>query len=192
MLKCKIKIILGEKLMNYTGLITSQDGGRDLIDICDHVKDLSARGCGFRARLFALSVVVIEPSRVLVRSIGDIFKFVAMKTQNLYLCLILNQSFFERAVILTNFVIKAPFVVVAAFCALFKVVSVLIYHLGQTVFCPSEMRTYEDEYQIYAERDKNNKPKEIKPTVLDMMFQKDPERTLKALKLLSIVGIYFK
>ncbi|NDE63462.1 MAG: hypothetical protein EB053_03825 [Chlamydiae bacterium] len=178
--------------MNYVGLITSQEGGRDLIQICDHVKELSAKGCGFRARLFALSVVVIEPSRVLVHSIGDIFKFVATKTQDLYLRLKLNQSFFERAVILTDFVIKSPIVVVAVFCALYRVVSVLIYHLGQTIFCPSEMRTFEDEYQIYAERDKKNKPKEIKPTVLEKMLQKDPERTLKTLKLLSIFGINFK
>lgn len=177
--------------MNYVGLITSQEGGRDLIQICDHVKELSAIGCGFRARLFALRVVVIEPSRVLVHSIGDIFKFVATKTQNFYLRLKLNQSFFERAVILTDFVIKSPIVVVAVFCALCRVVSVLIYHLGQTIFCPSEMRTFEDEYQIYAQREKN-KPKEMKPTVLEKMFQEDPQRTLRTFKLLSFFGINIK
>lgn len=174
--------------MNFTGLIFGQDGGKDLIKICDQVNELSAEGCAFRARLFALGVVVIEPSRVLVKSFGDIFKVVALKTQELFSKLSRNESFGTRALILTEFVIKAPSVVVFALCVPIRVASVLIYHLGQTIFCPSAMRTFEDEYQIYAERDRKN-PKETRPTIardaLDHMWKKVPKAYKMFLMVLS-------
>lgn len=177
--------------MNFTGLIFGQDGEKDLIKICDQVNELSAEGCAFRARLFALGVVVIEPSRVLVKSFGDIFKVVALKTQELFSKLSRNESFGTRALILTEFLIKAPSVVVFALCALIRVASVLIYHLGQTIFCPSEMRTFEDENQIYPERDRINPKKtmsfidrELKPG-LDRIWKKDLKAYKMFLMLLS-------
>lgn len=180
--------------MNFRGLIFGQDGGKDLIEICDQVNKLSAEGYGLRARLNALGVVVIEPSRVLVESFGDIFKVVAAKTQELFSQLSRNESFGTRAILLTKFLIKAPSVVVFALCALIRVASVLIYHLGQTIFCPSGMRTFEDKYQIYAERDRKN-PKETKPTiarvVIEHMWKKDPKTTKMIIRIFSFSGINF-
>jgi hypothetical protein len=119
-------------------------GGIELIGICNNVNQLSTEGRPLSARLLALSVVVLEPTRSLVGSARDIIKYIPKIGVNFVKNLGLDKSLKGRAVSVASLVSDAAYGVIAAGCALFTAATILAYQLGMALLRPSKMRSWFD------------------------------------------------
>jgi hypothetical protein len=136
-------------------------GGTELIGICNSVNQLSTDGRPLSARLLALSVVVLEPTRFLVESAKDIIKYIAKIGVNFVRNLGLDKSLKGRAVSVASLVFNAAYGVIAAGCALFTAATILAYQLGMALLRPSKMRSWFDKKHIPDNRQPSDQNKKI-------------------------------